>query len=318
MAVHKAHEVKPMEPLSRPQPVAEGAASLTGESGPTQAMNLLEHPALRDVLSPLPMTFQGVDVKALIDRAVEELVTRTPHLIIPGVSICNRLGDGEKSVIHLPGLREKQALLWDEFESCRAADAKEIVEVARCIEASLGVPCDAAGALAVLVGRMKALLRESMHSGIESERALQLGYKISDRESSLTRRLLQLIPAVRSQDLELKSELAQTRRRAEYHAKPHGESYVACPRRAGVSLMFGRIDSLWYYLPAKALREAGESASTEQASYKTQRINTYSIALASVGIFQKGVGGWDQHYPSSPLEFWKDHVEPYLAPPAQR
>lgn len=279
-----------------PQRGVAEVTSLHAASGPSGASPLLEHPALQDLLCPLPLTKQGGEVKALIDRRVQELATCSPQLIAAGVSFCNHPGDGETPVINLPEFKEKRTLLWSEVAPFRAADAMELAEVARQIEAKLGVPCDAEGALTVLVERMKTLLRESVISALARERAYQLEDALKLRESSLLRKLPVILPAVRAKDEALQAEIRSAFEDAELHAKPHGEKYCACRLRGAVSLMFKRLDSLWYY----------RNAMQEDTA---QRINEISIALASLGIFQKGEGGWDQRYPSSPLQFWKDHVE---------
>ena len=45
----------------------------------------------------------------------------------------------------------------------------------------------------------------------------------------------------------------------------------------------------------------------------TLRLNNISIYLALMGIFYKGTGGWDQHYPNSPKEFWQHHVQDHFS-----
>ncbi|MSR77214.1 MAG: hypothetical protein EXS63_03160, partial [Candidatus Omnitrophica bacterium] len=39
------------------------------------------------------------------------------------------------------------------------------------------------------------------------------------------------------------------------------------------------------------------------------RINRFSIALNRMGVFYKGNSNFDKSYPSSPLEFWREHME---------
>lgn len=308
-------------PPNNPQPARrvelslgaeEGAASLSGASGPTRATNLLDHPALRGILQPNSLDSTGLKVKVLIDSRVEELSTRTPDFLIPGVSMLNRLGDGEKSVIHLPGFREKKTLQWSELEPFRMRDGAELAEVARRVEARLGVPCDAPRALAVLVERMKTLLRESMIAALEDSRAWELKRQIDARESAFGRRLLQFIPAVQAKDRALRAEQAEADERKVQHSQLHEGNYVACPMRSSVSLMRQRVDSLWHYRPAATPGTSVKTKTERPEQVKSQRINIHSIALASVGIFEKGLGGWDQDYPSSPLQFWIDHIEPHL------
>ena len=286
------------------------APSLDGVSGPLQAATLLEHPALRGVLYPNPLDDRAQMIKELIDRNVEELTTRS-NLVTPGVSIYNRPGDGEKSVIHLPGFREKKTLTWAELQPFRERDAAELREVAERIEARLGVPCDASGALTITVERMKTLLRESVMSAIETERERDLEYKITNREATLFHKMGRFLPWVRDKDQQLQAELSEAKKEKELHVELHNGDYVRDPMRAGISLMRQRLDSLWHYRSPNA--ETGSEGATEgNGSIKRERINDLSIALASVGVFQKGEGGWDQHYPSSPLRFWNDHIEPYL------
>ncbi len=304
------HSAK-VEPSEARSPDRAGASSLDGVSGPLQAANLLEHPALRGVLYPNPLDDRAQMIRELIDRNVEELTTRS-NLVTPGVSIYNRPGDGEKSVIHLPGFREKETLTWAELQPFRDRDAAELQEVAGRIEARLGVPCDAAGALTVIVERMKTLLRESMMAAVETERERDLEYKIMNRESSLFHKMGRLLPWVKEKDQALQAELSEAKKEKELHIELHNGNYVRDPMRAGISLMRQRLDSLWHYRSPTAETGSEAGATEGKGSIKRERINDLSIALASVGVFQKGEGGWDQHYPSSPLRFWLDHIEPYL------
>lgn len=300
------------EPSADSQREKAGAALLNAVSGPCGAKPVLQHPALHAVLCPIPLTKEGLEIKALIDKQVERLATCSPQLIIPGVSFCNQPGDGEKPVINLPEFSEKRTLLWSEVGQFRAADAQELAEVSRQIETTLGVPCDTEGALAVLVARMKTLLLHSTIAALATERAYQIEDKVARRQVSLMRKLLPVIPSIKAQDEALKAEMLTATQEAECHARLHGARYLACPRRAAMSLMLKRLDSLWYYRPAASQEDAGLVVGVEEAILSAQRINTISIALASIGIFQKGFGCWDQQYPSSPLQFWKDHIEPYL------
>jgi hypothetical protein len=279
-------------------------ATLDGVTG-IGGISVLTNPALAHLFNPTPFDAQAAQVKVAIDSKVQQLATETPTLVTRGVELVNHLGDAERPVINLPGWCERKTLSWSDIEQLRAQDAAELKKVAECITLRLSIPCDSATALALLVERMKTLLRESVLFGIAQEEALTIRYEIGSRERRIGVSLLRFIPGEKAIDAALRDRLAEAEQRKQCHASLHGGAYTVCPQRAGVSVMRGRLDSLWYYLPSNTSQEGGRAP-------QAQRINAHSIALAQLGVFQKGDCDWDQHYPTSSLQFFRDHVEPYL------
>ena len=300
-------------PVAPPRPNVDRTqgGSLNGVIG-TGGISVLANSALEILFNPTPLNARAVQVKAAIDSAVRRLTTETPTLVTRGVEVVNRLGDGEKPVINLPGWCERNTLSWSDIEQLRAQDAAELKKVAECITSRLSIPCDSETALALLVERMKTLLRESVLFGIAQEEALTIRYEIGSRERRTGVSLLRFIPAEKAIDAALRDRLAEAEQRKQCHASLHGGAYTVCPQRAGVSVMRGGLDSLLLFSHGRSDEGIETPQSTGNHPWRAIRINSLSIGLAQLGIFQKGNCDWDQHYPTCPLRFFQDHVEPYL------
>jgi hypothetical protein len=278
----------------------------------TGGISVLANPALASLFNPTPLDARAVQVKAAIDSAVRRLTTETPTLVTPGVAVVNCLGDGEKPVINLTGWCVRKTLSWSDIEPFRSQDATELAEVAKRLTERLGVPCDSTNALAIIVERMKTLLRESVLYGIAQEEAQIIADKIGSREQRLGRWLLHFIPGEEATDAALRASLTEAKERKQRHASLHGGDYAVCGRRAGIAVMRQQFDSLLFYSQGRSDDGIVTLQPTDNHPWQAIRINSLSIGLAQLGIFQKGNCDWDQHYPTSPLQFFQDHVERYL------
>jgi hypothetical protein len=113
-------------------------------------------------------------------------------------------------------------------------------------------------------------------------------------------------------DAALKASLAEAKVAKQRHGSLHGGDYAVCGLRAGIAVMRGQVDSLLFFSHGRSDEGIETPQSTDSHSWRAIRINSLSIGLAQLGIFQKGNCDWDQHYPTCPLRFFQDHVEPYL------
>ena len=274
---------------------------------------------LREALYPPPTTSLGHAIAAAIERSIEELITETPWFVVPGHHLTNFIGDGEKRIFHTPELRDRRELKWPEVLPFIEEDRAGMLEVARHLERTTGAACDFQDVLAVMTGRMKYLLRESILAANAAGQVRFLESEISERSSRPLAKLLGLLPGSAKRDRELAGKLAAAEAEQVLHSTLHGGDYEVCPLRSGISHFRRLLDSMWYHrrsLPASAASEVPE-AEAAAPTFTTLRINSCSIALAQLGIFEKGTAGWDQQYPSSPLEFWSEHINPYvrLTPP---
>lgn len=257
-------------------------------------------------LFPPPKTPLEEEAAKIIDKTVEMYLTRKPHLLVPGRTLKNHIGDGEKKVFHLDGLAEKDTLQWDEISPFIAQDRREIQQVAELAEKTFQTPCDQLDAMKLLTERMKFFLRESMVSSILSGQVTNDARRVEASPEGSIGKILSCLPHKKREHARLVHELGRKKEELESHSILHGGDYTACPMRGWTSLFRGNPDCMWYR------HSSNTPTATTPSEPETLRINAFSIALAELGVFQKGEGGWDQKYPSSPLDFWNRHMAPYI------
>ncbi len=259
-----------------------------------------------NALFPPAQTHLAQKATELIDKTVEMYLTRKPHLLVPGRTLKNHIGDGEKKVFHIENLAEKETLEWEEISPFIAQDQAEIKEVAVLAEKTFQTPCDQLDAMKLLTERMKFFLRESMVASILSEQVTNYARRVEASPEGAIGKMLSRLPHKKREHARLIKELAHKKEELESHRTLHEGDYTVCPMRAWTSLFRGNPDCMWY-------RNSPDTPTpTERSESETLRINAFSIALAELGVFQKGEGGWDQKYPSSPLQFWNRHIAPYV------
>jgi hypothetical protein len=257
-------------------------------------------------LFPPPESSLAREAAEIIDKTITMYLTRSPHILVPGKTIKNLIGDGEKRVFHLEGLREKETLQWNEISLLIQQDHAEIQQVALLAEEAFQAPCDQLDAMKLLTERMRFFLRESMVSSILTGQVTNDTRRVETPPEGAIGKMLSRLPHKKREHERLIEELARKKEELESHSTLHGGDYTVCPMRAWTSLFRGNPDCMWY-------RNSSDTQNpTERSEHETLRINALSIALAELGIFQKGEGGWDQKYPSSPLQFWNRHIAPYV------
>lgn len=258
------------------------------------------------ILFPAPQSSLAQEAAEIIDKTIEMYLTRTPNLLVPGRSLKNHIGDGEKKVFHLDGLSEKDTLQWDDIAPLIAKDREEIQQVSELAEKAFHIPCDQLDAMKLLTARMKFFLRESMVSSILSEQVTQETRRLETPPEGALGKVLSRLPHKKREHEQLVHELGRKKEELESHRILHGGDYTVCPMRGWTSLFRGNPDCMWYR------HSPNVPTPTKRSDHETLRINGLSIALAELGVFQKGEGGWDQKYPSSPLDFWNRHMAPYV------
>jgi hypothetical protein len=286
-------------------PRGSGRAALCLTTLPRHVDTTLLAKAANSLFPPAQSLLQQ-EAAEIIDKTVEMYLTRKPHLLVPGRTLKNHIGDGEKKVFHLDGLAEKDTLQWDEISPFIAQDRREIQHVAELAEKTFQTPCDQLDAMKLLTERMKFFLRESMVSSILSGQVTNDARRVEASPEGAIGKMLSCLPHKKREHARLIEDLARKKEELESHSALHDGDYTVCSMRAWTSLFRGNPDCMWY-------RNSPDTPTpTERSEYETLRINAFSIALAELGVFQKGEGGWDQRYPSSPLQFWNRHIAPYV------
>jgi|GEM_PF-1864385 len=257
-------------------------------------------------LFPPPRSPLAKEASAIIEKSIEEYLTRTPKILVPGKSLANHIGDGEKKVFHLDEFKNKNVLEWKDITPMIEHDRKEIQRIAELAEKAFQAPCDQLDVMTILTERMKFFLRKSMVSSVLTQEVKRGEQAIQSRSESKITKILSRLPHGKRRAEQLKLDLQEKTEELHSHAVLHDGHYTVCPIRAWTSLHRGNPDCMWYH------HSSLPPSTTRRDQRDTLRVNAFSIALAQLGVFQKGEGAWDQRYPSSPLEFWKSHVAPYV------
>jgi len=230
----------------------------------------------------------------------------------------------ERPVFNLPGLKDKNYVTQDEIATFVEQDRQELEAIARRVSEASGKPITVGDVLDQITARMETLLEAALK--FDQERKFAGRYVPVDLSTPWKRFWFPIVKRLSSIDephryqekdgvwyveafwekQQIAAETAAKALRDErgYYSIENGRYIVSMTR-----LIFGRPDVL-----------LGYQDPFDPGKQRTLRLNAISIALAKKGIFYKGAPEdnlyqgmrqlhWDQTYPTSPKDFYENHIE---------
>lgn len=203
-----------------------------------------------------------------ISKMIDSLAQQR-SFFTPGEFLTNRMGGGEKKVIHVDGLQHKDRLSWQEITPYLKKDQEELTCISTALKQRNAGQFDPQEVRELIVERMKEILSHVLCA-------------LKDRQQ-------QMAEFDKSETSVHSRNLAEARLR-EPVTIDEGR-YTLDRIRMNAAMMTGKVDALLLLPDGSA-----------------ERINPYSVALVAGGVFQKGQGHFAQRYADSPLRFWNDHL----------
>ncbi|HCM43013.1 MAG TPA: hypothetical protein DIS66_06870, partial [Candidatus Omnitrophica bacterium] len=251
---------------------------------------LQTEPVSYDFFNALADANDVSEAAKIVKKEISSVAAELRQLIQQNGFIPNKIGNGERSVFNTQELREKEKIGLNDADllALLQSDKEEMLALAESYGQEQGHSFTVDKINEKIVDRMVDILAEAIWTYVKRHEAwVEWGRRLQALDSFLDKQ----------EEAELSAAVAVFD--VGQFLSSSGE-YVFGGYRIGRGILRGQVDVLVDF--------------ARQGSVQPQhlRLNFFSIALASLGYFQKGppsAHSPDQAYPVSPAQFWNDHIK---------